>query len=238
MKTDLREKEIKQGLCGDDLKQEEALCRAYDRYADPIASYIREHFPLLDSSELTTAVNDAFTGLAKKVKQGNFRIQGSLSGLLFRMAIFRAHDQLKAKYKQRELKVDLQELSNGNHEGFASNGLSDDEVLSIVARKLSDAPEIAAAWRTATQEWTPGTEVAAQEIVRQFKLWIGTLPRVQRKVAEVIATRFGDVTDEEICHELEKTGERLPLGSVKSARREIRDKFKSLIETMERIRTP
>jgi len=64
------------------------------------------------------------------------------------------------------------------------------------------------------------------------------LPSTQRKVAEVIAIHYGDVTDQEICEELSKMGKFAPLGSVKSARREIKDKFKSLIEKTERIKTP
>jgi hypothetical protein len=77
--------------------------------------------------------------------------------------------------------------------------------------------------------------VAAIEIVRQFKMWIATsLSPLQRKVAELMAVSFGDLSDEEVCEFLGKTGKPVPLGSVKSARREIRQKFVSLINQQER----
>lgn len=72
MRTEVQEDEIKTGLRGDEQKQFEAICKLYDRYSDPLASYVRENFPTLDSHELTTAVNDVFIGLAKKPSRGIF----------------------------------------------------------------------------------------------------------------------------------------------------------------------
>jgi hypothetical protein len=78
--------------------------------------------------------------------------------------------------------------------------------------------------------------VAANEIIRQFKVWLGGLPRVQRKVAEVMVLYFGDATDEEICDEIAKTDVRPPVSSVKSARAQIREKFTALMNYQERSR--
>jgi hypothetical protein len=143
------------------------------------------------------------------------------------MAKYKALDQMRAKCKQEQNNVTDQYL-NCDQGDNGSESLTDDEVVSIIAGKLSDAPQIASAWKAATQEWTAGKESAAKEIVRQFKMWIGTsLPPLQRKVAELIAISFGEFTDEEI-------GKRPPLGSVKSARREIVEKFTSLINKLER----
>lgn len=65
------EEEIKTGLKGNEHKQHEAVCKAYDRFAAPLASYIRENVaPTLDSHELTTAVDNVFIDLAKKPKRG------------------------------------------------------------------------------------------------------------------------------------------------------------------------
>lgn len=217
--------------------QFDAVCKAYERYANPLASYLRERFPTLDSQELTTAVDDVFISLAKKAKVGNFQADGSLASLLFRMARNKAVDQLKAKYKQEQRWVDSSRCFKGEQPGCSDDEVSQDEIISMVARKLSNAPEIAAAWRAVMQDWTPAHEVAAIEIVRQFKLWIADLPRLQRKVAEVMAIHFGNITDEEICDEIAKKDERPEIASVKSARREIREKFKTLIERQERIKT-
>ena len=83
MRTEVQEEEIKTGLRGDDQKQFEAICKAYDSYADALASHVRERYPLLDSHELNTAVNDVFIELARKAKQGKFASAGSLKSLLF-----------------------------------------------------------------------------------------------------------------------------------------------------------
>ena len=234
MKTEVEE-QIKTGLRGDEHKQHEAVCRAYERFAAPLASYIRESVaPTLDDHELTTAVNNVFLDLAKKAKNGNFTFDGSLASLLFRMAKYRALDQFRAKCKQQENNV-TEHPSDEGQDNHGVETLTDDEIVSIVAGKLSDAPEIATAWKAATREWTADKESAAREIVRQFKIWVGTsLPPMQRKVAELIAISFGEFTDEEICDKLTKAGHHAPLGSVKSARREIREKFESLINQQER----
>lgn len=238
VKTEVEE-EIKTGLKGDEEKQYEAVCKAYDRFADPLAAYIRERVaPTLDEHELTTAVNNVFLDLAKKAKTRKFTLDGSLTSLLFRMAKFKALDQLKAKLKQEENNVTVHPLST-DHGNDDCETLTDDELVSIVAGKLSDAPEIATAWKAATQDWTAGKESAAREIVRRFNLWVGTsLPPMQRKVAELVAASYGEFTDEEICKKLTKAGYNAPLGSVKSARREIREKFASLINQLERIEKP
>lgn len=234
VKTEVEE-EIKIGLKGDEQEQFEAVCKAYDRFAAPLASFIRERVaPTLDEHELTTAVNNVFLDLAKKAKKGDFTFDRSLKSLLFQMAKFKALDQVKAKLKQEQNNVTEHFLSEG-HTNHDCEALTDDEIVSIVAGKLSDAPEIATAWKAATQDWTAGKESAAREIVRRFNIWVGTsLPRMQRKVAELIAASYGEFTDEEICEKLTKAGYQAPLGSVKSARREIREKFASLINQLER----
>ena len=238
VKTEVEE-EIKIGLRGDEQKQFEAVCKAYDRFAAPLASYIRECVaPTLDEHELTTAVNNVFLDLAKKAKKGGFTLGGSFTSLLFQMAKFKALDQLRAKLKQEENNVTEHPSSDdqGNHD---SETLTDDEVVSIIAGKLSDAPQLATAWKTATQDWTAGKQNAAREIVRRFIIWIGTcLPPMQRKVAELMAVSFGEFTDEEISEKLTQAGHNASLGSVKSARREIREKFTSLINQLERTEKP
>lgn len=237
VKTSVGEDEIKQGLRGDEQRQFEAICKAIDCYADPLASFIRENHPTLDDHEVATAVEHVFKELAVMAKRGGVKEGGSLKSLLFRMARFNGIDEARKRSKYLHRFVTTQLLREG-HGDDPSDELSDDDVLSIVAAKLSEAPGIAAAWRVVTQEWTPAKESAAIQITREFKIWIGTLPRLQRKVAQSMANHFGDITDEEICDEIARTGKRPPLGSVKSARREIREKFTSLIESKERIKTP
>ena len=210
------------------------MCRAYDRYAAPLAAYILERVvPTLDSHELTTAVNDVFVELARMAKRGKFKPDGSLASLLFEMARCNAIDQLRGRtrYERRFEVTDFSSSENGNQFEY----LNDDEVASRVAHKLADAPEIASAWRSVTNRKTPSDECAANEVTRLFKVYVASLPSFQRKVARLMAIYYGDITDEQICEELGKLDKTAPLGSVKSARREIREKFASLINKLERI---
>jgi len=92
------------------------------------------------------------------------------------------------------------------------------------------APEVRESWRTAADAGS------ANEIIRQFRLWIGGLPRLQRKVAQALLRHFGDISDKEISDEISAGGNPRPSeASVKSARKEITRKFKTLIHTQERI---
>lgn len=240
MKVELEEHEIKTGLQGNDQEQADAISKAYHRYAGPIASYIRERVvPTLDNHELTTAVNDVFIELAKKVREGNFKGGGSLKSLLFNMGRCNAIDQFRSKCRYQNRHAS-DHFSSGDRGDKNADGFSDDEIASKVAKKLQDAPEIAATWRSLVNTRTAADEVGTEEIVRQFRMWIGggTLPALQRKVAKSMARHFGNITDADICSEIAETGERPTVASVKSARREIRDKFQSLIERQERTKQP
>ncbi|MGH8094613.1 MAG: RNA polymerase sigma factor [Chthoniobacterales bacterium] len=234
MKIDLDEQQITSALLGDQQAQFKAVTRAYERYADPLASYIREKVaPTLDTHELTTAVNDVFIELARKAKLGQLKENGSLVALLFKMARANAIDQWRSKRRW-----EMRHISESDvvaTEGGAGNDLSGDEkLIAHVARRLAEAPEIAAVWKTLTLRRTAADEVAANEVIRQFKVWLSGLPRLQRKVAESMAFHFGDATDEEICDEIAKSDVRPPVSSVKSARAQIREKFTALMNHQER----
>ncbi len=175
MRTEVEE-EIKTGLQGNEIKQYEAICKAYERYAAPLASYILERVaPTLDSHDVTTAVNDVFIELAKKAKNGNFNMNGSLACLLFKMARCNAIDRVRERYTYQK-RDEVTDFSGSEHENSKKSDLSDDEIASKVAKRLADAPEIASAWKAVTHDWTPAKETAAAELVRQFKVWIGSLP--------------------------------------------------------------
>lgn len=223
MRTEVNEDKIKTELRGNEQDQFEAICKLYDRYAGPLASYIRERVaPTLHPHELTTAVNDVFLELAKKAKDGKFQLNGSVKTLLFRMAKCNAIDQFRQKCREQKRNVS---------DAFLKDGNDDVDFASSVAKKLADAPEIAATWKSLTQERTAADEVAANELMLQFRVWAAyNLSPLQRKVAEEIAIYCGDVTNEEICDEIAKTGKRPPISSVKSARKEIARKYKTLID--------
>jgi DNA-directed RNA polymerase specialized sigma24 family protein len=229
VRTEVADGEIARGLLGTDAEQAAAIDRAYNRYAEPLAQFIREKVaPTLDPHEVKTAVNDTFLGLAKYAARRKFMPDGSLATLLFTMARRKACDQWRQKAAHQRHYVDC----TRHEEDVGGDGLKDEDVASLVAHRLGQCPEIAAMWRTAVEE------CAANEIIRLFRLWIGSLPRLQRKVAEVLSLHFGDITNEEICDEIAKTGERPPVASIKSARKEITQKFTTFIEKRERTTKP
>jgi DNA-directed RNA polymerase specialized sigma24 family protein len=222
--------QIKVGLLGDEEAQEKAIFIAYDRYARPLASYIRERVaPTLDSDEIATVVSEVFCVLARRAAQGKFTANGSLTTFLFRIARFKAIDVLRHKSAQRR-KANGQPVCD--EDDLDSDGSIDEELTVCVAQKLSKAPGVAADWRTAVDD------AFANEIIRLFRMMAGNLPRLQRKVAQVIALHYGDATDEEIANEIGRSGERPATASVKSARREISEKFRVLMQRKERTNTP
>ena len=236
MKVELEEDAIKTGLRGNVQDQAEAIRVAYERYANPIAAYIREKVaPTLDCHELTTAVNDVFIELARKVGRGNFQWSGSLKSLLFEMGRCNAIDQFR-KESRYQRHFESNDFSGQGHEESDGDGFGDDEMAAYIAKKLQDAPELAAAWRSLVSRRTAADETAVKEVVRLFRMWVagGSLPKLQRRVAEELARHYGNITDMEIRDEIGDTGERPTVASVKSARREIREKFISLMEKQER----
>lgn len=223
---------IKTGLLGSEQSQEDAILIAYERYAAPLASYVRESIaPTLDSDELATVVSEVFCELARRVQAGKFTLDGSLPTLLFRMARCEAIDRLRHKQAQKR-KAEPNPEDTEHQKDSESESLIDEGLTVQIAQKLSSAPGIAAEWRTAVDE------ASANEIMRQFRMLVGSLPRLQRKVAEVIALHCGDVTDAEVAEEIGESGERPSVASVKSARRQIGEKFSALIPKNERTTIP
>jgi len=194
-----------------------------------LAQFIRETAaPTLDPHEIATAVNDTFIGLANYAARGKFLAEGALTTLLFSIARRKACDQWRRKATYQRRVVDSSTCVGND---VSEESLSDEEVASLVALRLGESPSVNAMWRTAVEE------SAANEVIRSFRIWIGTLSPLQRKVAEVMALYFGDITNEEICDEIAKSGKRPPLASVKSARREISRKFEEQLKSTERNKT-
>jgi DNA-directed RNA polymerase specialized sigma24 family protein len=233
VKVDVEENEIKIGLIGNAHQQYSAICMAYERYADPLASFILERVaPTLDSTEITTAVNNVFIELARKAREGNFQQCGALSSLLFQIARCNAIDIVRQRRRRWEREVSFDAVRK--HLDTSGTAESDEDIAMRVAQKLKDAPQVARTWRALAQTHTPANETLAEEVKRQFKILVGSLTGLQRKVAGIIASNFGGITNGEISDVIAETGPRPPLSSVKSARREIREKFKAFLQAQER----
>ncbi len=235
---DVEEEEIIKGLMGAETERELAFEKAYARFAKPLAAFIRENVaPTLDSDEIATAVSETFCGLARHIERGKFKSNGAISTILFSIARFKAIDLLRSKtcIKRRD-------PNQENVEAYEHDDEQADEHFAVrVSQHLVKAPEIKEMWKTAADIGR------ANEIMRQFRLWIGTLPRVQRKVGEAILAHFGNISNEEfgavsnneICDYIAKdSGHRPTEASVRSARKEITRKFKTLIQPQERTKKP
>jgi DNA-directed RNA polymerase specialized sigma24 family protein len=218
------EEDIKAGLLGNTDEQEKAIEQAYSRFSKPLAAFIRERVaPTLDSDEIATAVSETFCALARYASAGKFRADGAISTLLFEIARRKATDILrKNTCRKRKAPDDSDELTSHFEDE------DDDSFACRVTQKLVLAPEVSALWRTAADS------AQANEIIREFRLWIGTLPRLQRKVAESMLRNFGSASDGEMSAELSSRGIHATTASVKSARGQIVEKFHFLIKSKER----
>jgi len=227
------EEKIQDGLLGTAAQQEAAFEKAYARFARPMAAYIREVVaPTLDSDEIATAVSEAFCGLAKYIENGRFSSKGALSTILFSIARLKAISILRSKTCKKRTDPDRvkAEPEEGSEEQIEEE--EEEKFAICVSQQLVKSPEIQALWRTAVDIGK------AKEIMRQFRLLAGGLPRMQRQVAEAILAHFGEVendefgpvSNQEICNFIEKTtGERPSVASIRSARKEISQKLKTLI---------
>ncbi|MCE0521656.1 MAG: hypothetical protein LV480_01950 [Methylacidiphilales bacterium] len=215
---------IKQGLMGTASGQELAIERAYARFAKPLAAFIREKVaPTLDSDAIATAVSETFCAVARYAAGGGFSPKGALSTLFFSIAKRKATDLLRKKtcQKRRAPKAndDIDDSEPSEHDGSESAG---EESAIRIAQRLEFAPEI-------KKLWTAAEHLYAKEIFREFRLWIGTQPSLQRKVAELILADFGGSSDAEISRKLAANGVKATPASVKSARRQLVLKFKTLL---------
>ena len=230
MRTEADDLEIISGLLGTAEQQLQAIDKAYRRYAEPLASFIRESVaPTLDPQEVATSVNETFLGLARRAAQGKFHANMALATLLFSIARFKAYDQLRQKTAYLRHQVDVSKVGKSNEE--RDGDMSDEEFTQYVEKALKPVQQISDPWKRADEQGV------AKENVRQFRLWIGTQSGLQRKVAEALLATLGDVTNEEICNWIGKTGPRPLLASVKSARREISRKFEQQLKSIERKKT-
>lgn len=224
------EEEIKAGLLGSESEQEVAFEKAYARFAKPLAAFIRETIaPTLDSDEIATAVSETFCALGRYVEKGRFSKEGALSTILFSIARFKAIDLLRSKTCIKRCNP----IQNDVDAGGCDDNQPDENFAVRISQQLVKAPEIKELWKTAVEIGY------ANEVMRQFRLCVGELPHLQRKVGEAILAHFGNVSDEEfgpvstkeICDYIAKHHDHRPAeASVRSARKEITRKFKTLIQ--------
>lgn len=199
----LDEDMVKLGLMGTEEEREDTLKALYAHYSEDIVRFLERKLPGLPADLVINAMLDAFRALNEAAVTRTFDYDKSVVNWLFRVAWHKGVDELR-KYSRRTL---------GNSEFFDT-----------VGEYLEDT-EVGRQWRfyTKTRE--------ADAIAQEFRDFLLTLPPVQRQVAQIMADSFPDaVPEDEICEEIfGRTGKRPTVVQVKSAKREIRKKFKTIL---------
>lgn len=199
----LDEDEIKYALMGTDAERECAFKSLYDNYHERLVAFVESCLPGLPSDLAVDAVVETFRAIYRDILAGTFDYDGSLEALLFKIAKRKGIDALR-KISRRTL---------GNADFFDAVG------------ETTQGTEV-------SKQWQHHREVgAAADLAQAFRDFLVTLPLVQRQVAQVMADSFPDAAPEdEICEEIyRRTKKRPTVVQVKSAKREIRKKFKDYL---------
>jgi DNA-directed RNA polymerase specialized sigma24 family protein len=194
---------VKLGLMGNDPEREQALESVYEHYSLDILRFLERKLPGLPTDLGVNAMLDAFKALNEEVLARTFDYDKPLRNWLIRVARNKGVDELR-RISRRTL---------GNSEFFDTVG----ECLANT--------EVGRQWRLYTKTR------AADEIAQEFRDFLLTLPPVQRQVGQIMADSFPDaIPEEEICDEIfRRVGKRPTVVQVKSAKREIRKKFKDIL---------
>ena len=209
----LDEDEVKLGFLGSPAERELAFEKLFRNYSRRIVAFIEQRYPGLPSDLSVDAMVESFRALYDDVENGSFDVDRPLEPYIFSIANRKAIDQLR-KFGRRPQLAELSEDEDGCTE---------------IAAALAGT-ETGAAWSEVVQQ------AAANEIASRFKAFLADLPPVQRQVAQVLAEHFpAGLQHSEICDEiLRRTGHRPTSIQVKSALKEIRRKFDSLLTAQER----
>jgi DNA-directed RNA polymerase specialized sigma24 family protein len=200
---DLNEDEIKLRLMDSDVERNDALGVLYELLSEKLLSYLERSFPGLPSDLAANAMVDAFRALNEKVIEGTFKYDHSVVGFLFGVGWNKGVDELR--------KFTCRALGNSDFFEWVGESLANTEIGRLHTQHVG--------------------QERADEIAQEFRDFLLTLPPVQRQVAQVIADNLPtDVSEEAICSEvLRRTEKRMTVVQVKSAKREIRKKFRAIL---------
>ncbi|MCI0534083.1 MAG: hypothetical protein L0Z50_02530 [Verrucomicrobiales bacterium] len=197
------EDEIKLNLCGTTAQRQRALETLWIDRRDEVMAYVERHFPGLPSGTGAEIVASAFEDLVEKIDDPKFDWDEPLRPLLIKIAYRRAVDELR--------KWQIRPMSKADFYDFAG-----EEVLET---------DIAQAWAVQVRSGE------ANETHQKFRDFVLTLPRLQRQIGQVIAENLPERLEHSaICDEVfRRTGKRPTGAAIKSALRELRRKFRELI---------
>jgi DNA-directed RNA polymerase specialized sigma24 family protein len=197
------EDEIKLGLLGSEGERNAAITLLYNQFHEKLVAYLERKLPGLPSDLVVNAVVDTFRALNDEVAADTFEYDQPLKSFLFVVAWNKGVDELR-KISRRPL---------GNSEFFDHSG------------ELLKNTEVGRAWQQFVQTGK------AAELAQAFGDFLLILPPFQRQVAQVMHDQLPDqAPEEEICEEVFRRTKRRPtVVQVKSAKREIRKKFKNYL---------
>jgi DNA-directed RNA polymerase specialized sigma24 family protein len=197
------EDDIKLNLCGTTVQRQRALETLWTERREEVMSWVERRFPGLPSEIGAEVVASAFEDLVKRIDDPRFDWDQPLRPLLIKIAYRRAVDELR--------KWQVRPMSKADFYDFVG-----EEIKETVA---------AQAWavQVRTNE--------ANDTHQKFRDFVVTLPGLQRQIGQAIADNLPErIEHSEVCDEVyRRTGIRPTSAAVKSALRELRRKFRELI---------
>lgn len=166
--------------------------------------FLAEHFPDLEADERAMAINDALSEIYRRSLDGTLDSNNELSGLIFTVAKCRAID-LRRHHSRRIL--------------------SGAKLPESVGDYLKDT-EVGSDWR-----YVAILDRAA-DVMAEFRTFLGSLPRQQKRVASIMADALPDqMTDREIADEiLNRFGVHVSQLEVKGAKQALMKKFREILK--------
>ena len=199
----LNEDEIRLGLLGDEAERDAALTSLYDQYSEQLVGYLERKLPGLPPDLAANAMVDTFRALNDEVVAATFDYDRPLTSFLFAVVWNKGVDELRR---------------------FTCRALGNSDFYDVVGESLQGTEM--------GREWAQDVQVGvADELAQEFRDFLFSLPPVQRQIAQVIADNFPNrIPEEQICEEVfRRTKKRMTVVQVKSAKREIRRKFKEIL---------
>ena len=192
------------GLLGTDEEREQAVKLLLSRFERPIMKFLADRFADLSCDDRASVVHDAFLAVHENAVNRTLDVDSPLHPLLFTVAKRRA--------------IDLRRR--------ASSRIRADAELTAEVGEYLAGTETGRDWRLAV------TLAKTDDVMYEFRKFIGTLRGQQRRVASVMADSLPDwLTDQEIAEEVfVRSKMRITVMEVKGAKNALMAKFREIMK--------
>ena len=195
---------VRIGLLGTNDEREQSLKLLVARFEKPVMKFLADRFADLSSDDRASVVHDAFIAIHGKAVDGTLDVDSPIHPLLFTVAQRRAIDlRRKASCRIRP----------------------DTEFTDEISQYLAGT-ETGRDWRLLA------TLAKAEEVMEEFRNFVGTLKGQQKRVASVLADFLPDwLTDPQIAEEVfVRWNIRVTVMEVKGAKNALMKKFREIIK--------